>query len=110
MFAGALVVGGSHAAATCAPTASCRSRPQGCSPALTAWWGPGGASLRRGSRSIVRGFTPGATAAQVVAGVLLVVAADRASRVALDGGDGPRRGGRARTAAPAGRRQVVPTL
>ena len=43
--------------------------------ALTAWWGPGGASLRRGSRSIVRGVSPGATASQVVAAVLLVVAA-----------------------------------
>ena len=29
---------------------------------LTAWWGPGGASLRRGSRSIVRGLDPGEAA------------------------------------------------
>lgn len=43
--------------------------------ALTAWWGPGGASLRRGSRSIVRGTSPGATARQVVAALLLVAAA-----------------------------------
>ncbi|HSO63808.1 MAG TPA: hypothetical protein VLQ78_01795, partial [Ornithinibacter sp.] len=43
--------------------------------ALTAWWGPGGASLRRGSRSIVRGTSPGATARQVAAAVLLVAAA-----------------------------------
>ncbi len=42
---------------------------------LTAWWGPGGASLRRGSRSIVRGVTPGEAAGQVAAGILLVVAA-----------------------------------
>ena len=42
---------------------------------LTAWWGPGGASLRRGSRSIVRGLTPGEAAGQVAAGILLVVAA-----------------------------------
>ena len=43
--------------------------------ALTAWWGPGGASLRRGSRSIVRGTSPVTTMRQVVAAVLLVVAA-----------------------------------
>ncbi|MDV3223355.1 protein kinase domain-containing protein [Intrasporangium sp.] len=34
------------------------------------WWGPGGASLRRGSRSIVRRLVPMGLAAQVVAGVL----------------------------------------
>ena len=33
---------------------------------LMAWWGPGGASLRRGSRSLVRMVTPSDTAAQVV--------------------------------------------
>lgn len=74
MFAGALVMG----AATGGDT-----RPDGVVPlaaagvfaALTAWWGPGGVGLRRGSRSIVRGFTPGETSAQVVAGALLVGAA-----------------------------------
>ncbi len=39
---------------------------------LTAWWGPGGAGLRRGSRSIVRGVAPGPTTARVVAGALLL--------------------------------------
>lgn len=34
------------------------------------WWGPGGASLRRGSRSIVRRLVPMGLAAQVVAGML----------------------------------------
>ncbi len=42
---------------------------------LTSWWGPGGASLRRGSRSIVRGISPGETMRQVVAALLLVAAA-----------------------------------
>lgn len=42
---------------------------------LMAWWGPGGAGLRRGSRSIVRGTTPGPRATKVAAGLLLVVAA-----------------------------------
>ncbi|MCE1177779.1 MAG: protein kinase [Micrococcales bacterium] len=36
---------------------------------LMAWWGPGGASLRRGTRSIVRGVTPGAT----LAGLLVML-------------------------------------
>jgi hypothetical protein len=41
---------------------------------LLAWWGPGGASLRRGTRSIVRGVTPGPRAAQGAVVVLLLVA------------------------------------
>ena len=41
---------------------------------LIAWWGPGGASLRRGSRSLVRGCRAGETAT-VVIGVLLTAAA-----------------------------------
>ncbi|XVX19695.1 protein kinase domain-containing protein [Actinomycetota bacterium] len=36
---------------------------------LMAWWGPGGASLRRGTRSIVRGLTPGTT----LAGLLVML-------------------------------------
>lgn len=42
---------------------------------LMAWWGPGGASLRRGTRSIVRGVSPGASAARVLVLLLLVAAA-----------------------------------
>ena len=33
---------------------------------LMAWWGPGGASLRRGSRSLVRGVAPGKVATAIV--------------------------------------------
>jgi hypothetical protein len=73
---------------------------------LTAWWGPGGASLRRGSRSIVRGLTPGEAAGQVAAGILLVVAATVLA-VALTG-DGPTWW--PRTTAPGWASQVVPTL
>jgi hypothetical protein len=46
-----------------------------------AWWGPGGASLRRGTRSIVRTVAPDGLPAQIVAatlasgGVVLVVVA-----------------------------------
>ncbi|GAA4410992.1 hypothetical protein GCM10023168_31300 [Fodinibacter luteus] len=54
---------------------------------LTAWWGPGGASLRRGSRSIVRGLTPGNTTRQVVAALLLVGAAGILASTLT--GDGP---------------------
>ncbi|KGN34366.1 nuclease PIN [Knoellia sinensis KCTC 19936] len=42
---------------------------------LMAWWGPGGASLRRGTRSIVRGVSPGPSASRVVVVLLLVAAA-----------------------------------
>ena len=42
---------------------------------LMAWWGPGGASLRRGTRSIVRGISPGPLSGQVVAALALVAAA-----------------------------------
>ena len=43
--------------------------------ALTAWWGPGGAALRRGSRSIVRGASPGPAAARALGLAALVVGA-----------------------------------
>ncbi len=56
MFAGALVVGGATGQQTRAdavvPLAAAAAFT-----ALTAWWGPGGASLRRGSRSLVRGLS-----------------------------------------------------
>ena len=42
---------------------------------LVAWWGVGGAALRRGTRSIVRGVTPGPRASQAVVVVALVAAA-----------------------------------
>jgi serine/threonine protein kinase len=73
---------------------------------LTAWWGPGGASLRRGSRSIVRGLTPGEAAGQVAAGILLVVAAVVLAMAVT--GDGPTWW--PRTTAPGWASQVVPTL
>jgi hypothetical protein len=73
---------------------------------LTAWWGPGGASLRRGSRSIVRGLTPGEAAGQVAAGILLVVAATVLALTVT--GDGPTWW--PRTTVPGWADQVVPTL
>lgn len=41
---------------------------------LTAWWGPGGASLRRGTRLAVRAATPSQGAVGIVAGLLALVA------------------------------------
>ena len=43
--------------------------------ALMAWWGPGGSGLRRGTRSIVRGVSPGPRATQVLVVLALLVAA-----------------------------------
>jgi hypothetical protein len=42
---------------------------------LTAWWGPGGASLRRGARSLVRGTVRSRSASEVVVTGLLLAAA-----------------------------------
>lgn len=41
---------------------------------VMAWWGPAGASLRRGTRSILRGATPGQASQATLVGVLLLVA------------------------------------
>jgi hypothetical protein len=54
--------------------------------ALMAWWGPGGSSLRRGTRSIVRGASPGATSARILVVIALAVAAALAIWVAQRGG------------------------
>ncbi len=42
--------------------------------ALTAWWGPGGSSLRRGSRSVARALSPGANGPTVAVPLLLAFA------------------------------------
>lgn len=42
--------------------------------ALVAWWGPGGASLRRGSRSLVRGLAPHGPVRGLLVGLLLAAA------------------------------------
>ena len=43
--------------------------------ALMAWWGPGWAALRRGTRSVVRGLTPGPVGSQVAVVAGLAAAA-----------------------------------
>ena len=40
---------------------------------LTAWWGPGGAALRRGARLAVRTVTPGQGSVAIAAGLLALV-------------------------------------
>lgn len=50
---------------------------------MMAWWGPGGAGLRRGSRSLARGLAPGPAGAQLVGGLLLVAATGIAAWVIL---------------------------
>ena len=73
-FSAALVVvsvaGGSPRPAASAPLAA-----GALMGVLTAWWGPGGASLRRGARSLVRGTVRGRSASEVVVTGLLLAAA-----------------------------------
>jgi serine/threonine protein kinase len=54
--------------------------------ALIAWWGPGGSGLRRGTRSLVRGATPGPRATQVLVGLALIVALGLAGLALPDAG------------------------
>ena len=42
---------------------------------MMSWWGPGGASLRRGSRSLVRGVAPGTVATNIVVTTFLLLGA-----------------------------------
>jgi predicted Ser/Thr protein kinase len=54
--------------------------------ALTAWWGPGGSSLRRGSRSLVRTMAPGLASTRGLVGAALAVAAGLALWSSMGGG------------------------
>ena len=42
---------------------------------MMGWWGPGGASLRRGSRSLVRGIAPGPVSTGIIATAFLLLGA-----------------------------------
>ena len=53
---------------------------------MMAWWGPGGAGLRRGSRSLARGIAPGPVAAQVIGAVLIASAGAIAAWAAFSSG------------------------
>jgi hypothetical protein len=52
---------------------------------LFSWWGAGGTSLRRGSRSMVRGLTPNQVGEVAVTAVLLAAAAYLALRTQASG-------------------------
>lgn len=54
--------------------------------ALVAWWGPGGASLRRGSRSVVRGVVGGELLTQIAVGALVAITIGLAVTAFLRGG------------------------
>ena len=54
--------------------------------ALMAWWGPGGSGLRRGTRSIVRGVSPGPRGTKVVVALALLVAAGVVVVIVQNGG------------------------
>ena len=82
LVGGAAVVGGiALQGAGVVPGAA--SDPSAAAPLLAAaaaamvvaWWGPGGSSVRRGTRVVVRWATPGRHGSVVVTGVVLLVAA-----------------------------------
>jgi serine/threonine protein kinase len=55
---------------------------------LTAWWGPGGRAVRRGSRAVVRRVAPGERGAQLSVALLALVTV-AAALVVLDNGGQP---------------------
>ena len=73
-FCAALAVVAVQGTGSPAPDAFIPLAAGGFLAGLMAWWGPGGASLRRGTRSIVRGISPGASASRVLVLLLLVAA------------------------------------
>lgn len=75
VFCAALVVVAVQGTGSPEPDAFLPLAVGGLLAGLMAWWGPGGASLRRGTRSIVRGLSPGPSAGRVLVLLLLVAAA-----------------------------------
>ncbi|MGL5862040.1 MAG: serine/threonine-protein kinase, partial [Phycicoccus sp.] len=86
MFSTALVLSGVAGGTPVRPDGAVPLVAAGVFTVLTAWWGPGGASLRRGSRSLVRGVTVQERVRQVVVGVAVVVAVALVAG-AVTGGD-----------------------
>lgn len=60
----------------------------GAALVLTSWWGPGGGAVRRGSRAVIRGITPGGIGSIFAVGLLLVGAAAAAALLLQNGGSG----------------------
>jgi serine/threonine protein kinase len=73
-FSGALVLAAVTGGAP-EPDSSLALVGGGFSGLLMAWWGPGGASLRRGSRSLVRGVARAQTVTTIVVAALLLLGA-----------------------------------
>ena len=71
IFAGALLLAGARGT-DLGPGAPVTLAVGGVLGLLMLWWGPGGASLRRGSRSMARRLVPAGLASQVVAAALAV--------------------------------------
>jgi hypothetical protein len=85
VFCAALVVVAVQGTGSPEPDALVPLAVGGLLAGLMAWWGPGGASVRRGTRSIVRGVSPGASASRVVVLLLLVAAAAVAAAGVVEG-------------------------
>jgi serine/threonine protein kinase len=83
-FAAALVLSANRGAAEPGPPIALAVG--GLLAVLMAWWGPGGASLRRGTRSVVRGISPGEVGARIVTALAVVAALLLIAWVASRGG------------------------
>ena len=86
VFCAALAVVAIQGSGSPEPNATVPLAVGGLLAGLMAWWGPGGASLRRGTRSMVRGVSPGPSASRVLVLLLLVAAAAVAAAGVVDGG------------------------
>ncbi|PRY57999.1 serine/threonine protein kinase [Knoellia remsis] len=84
-FCAALAVVASRGSGSPQPDAFLPLAVGGALAGLLAWWGPGGAGLRRGTRSVVRGLSPGAGGSRVLV-LLLLVAMGAAVAVGLTQG------------------------
>jgi serine/threonine protein kinase len=73
-FSAALAIGAVSGGAP-QPDSSLTLVVGGCTGLLIGWWGPGGASLRRGSRSLVRGVVPGTVATRLVVAMFVILGA-----------------------------------
>jgi predicted Ser/Thr protein kinase len=85
MFSAAFVLAGATSGQA-VPAATIPAIAGGVFMALTAWWGPGGASLRRGSRSVVRGVTVNGAMHRVLVIVCVVAALALVSGSMASGG------------------------
>lgn len=86
-FLAALVLGQATPAGTAGPGDALPLAVGAATAVLTAWWGPGGGSVRRGTRAAVRTLAPGRRGAQVAVAALVIVAV--AAALVVVGGSQP---------------------